>query len=34
LDIDSKEKVEVLKSSGAKGVMIGRSAINNPQIFN
>ncbi|MBU3906665.1 MAG: tRNA-dihydrouridine synthase family protein [Nanoarchaeota archaeon] len=33
-DIDSKEKVEILKSSGVKGVMIGRSAINNPQIFN
>jgi len=32
--IDSKEKVEILKSSGVKGVMIGRSAINNPQIFN
>jgi tRNA-dihydrouridine synthase B len=33
-DIDSKEKVEILKSSGVKGVMIGRGAINNPQIFN
>jgi len=33
-DIDSKEKVEILKSYGVKGVMIGRSAINNPQIFN
>jgi tRNA-dihydrouridine synthase len=32
-DIDSKEKVEILKSYGVKGVMIGRSAINNPQIF-
>ncbi|MDP1728971.1 MAG: tRNA-dihydrouridine synthase family protein [archaeon] len=33
-DIDSKEKVEILKSFGVGGVMIGRSAINNPQIFN
>ena len=33
-DIDSKEKVETLKSYGVKGVMIGRAAINNPQIFN
>lgn len=33
-DIDSKEKVEILKLYGVKGVMIGRSAINNPQIFN
>jgi len=33
-DIDSKEKVEILKSYGVKGVMIGRAAINNPQIFN
>lgn len=32
-DIDSREKVEILKSSGVKGVMIGRPAINNPQIF-
>jgi len=33
-DIDSKEKVELLKSYGVKGVMIGRAAVNNPQIFN
>ncbi len=33
-DIDSKGKVELLKSFGVKGVMIGRPAINNPQIFN
>jgi tRNA-dihydrouridine synthase B len=33
-DIDSLEKVEILKSYGVKGVMIGRAAINNPQIFN
>jgi tRNA-dihydrouridine synthase B len=33
-DIDSTEKVEKLKSMGVKGIMIGRSAINNPQIFN
>ena len=33
-DIDSLEKVEKLKSAGVKGVMIGRRAIENPQIFN
>jgi tRNA-dihydrouridine synthase B len=33
-DIDTKEKVEYLKSLGINGVMIGRSAITNPQIFN
>ena len=33
-DIDSKEKVELLKSYGVKGVMIGRAAVKNPQIFN
>lgn len=32
-NIDSKEKVKILKSYGVKGVMIGRPAINNPQIF-
>ena len=32
-DIDSKEKVEFLRQSGVKGVMIGRTAVNNPQIF-
>jgi tRNA-dihydrouridine synthase B len=33
-DIDTKDKVEFLKSIGLNGVMIGRSAITNPQIFN
>jgi len=33
-DIDSREKVKMLKSYGVSGVMIGRGAINNPQIFN
>ena len=32
-DIDSKEKVAMLKSYGVSGVMIGRGAISNPQIF-
>jgi len=32
-DIDSKEKVELLKSYGVSGVMIGRAAVSNPQIF-
>ena len=33
-DIDSKEKVKLLRSFGVNGVMIGREAIKNPQIFN
>ncbi|VVB77871.1 tRNA-dihydrouridine synthase B [uncultured archaeon] len=32
-DIDSKEKVELLKSFGVSGVMIGRAAVVSPQIF-
>lgn len=32
-DIDSKEKVDMLKSFGVKGVMIGRAAVRNPSIF-
>ncbi len=33
-DIKNKEQIEYLKSIGVKGVMIGRSAIANPNIFN
>lgn len=33
-DIDTKEKIEYLKSIGIKGVMIGQGAINNPDVFN
>jgi tRNA-dihydrouridine synthase B len=33
-DIDSKEKIEMLKGMGVKGVMIGRYAVRNPAIFN
>lgn len=33
-DIDIKEKVEYLKKIGCKGVMIGRAAVSNPNIFN
>lgn len=32
-DVDSKEKVEKLKSIGVKGVMIGRAVVKNPAIF-
>jgi len=33
-NIDSREKVALLKSMGVKGVMIGRSGVKNPSIFN
>jgi len=33
-DITTKEQVELLKSTGVKGVMIGRAAVVNPSIFN
>jgi len=33
-DIDSKEKVESLRTMGVAGVMIGRAAVKNPAIFN
>jgi|FLOH01.1.fsa_nt_gi tRNA-dihydrouridine synthase B len=33
-DIDTKEKVQEVRDYGAQGVMIGRSAICNPSIFN
>jgi len=33
-DIDSKEKVERLRSTGVKGVMVGRASVKNPAIFN
>ena len=32
-DITTKEQVELLKSAGIKGVMIGRAAISDPSIF-
>ena len=33
-DIDSREKVQFLKSIGVSGVMIVRAAVRNPSIFN
>ena len=33
-DIKTKEQIEYLKSIGVKGAMIGREALDNPQIFN
>ena len=33
-DIKTKEQIEYLKSIGIKGAMIGREALDNPQIFN
>jgi tRNA-dihydrouridine synthase B len=33
-DIKGKSQIELLKSRGVKGVMIGRAAITNPQVFN
>ena len=33
-DIKTKEQIKYLKSIGVKGAMIGREALDNPQIFN
>jgi len=33
-DIETKEQIQYLKSIGIKGAMIGRAAVNNPDIFN
>ena len=33
-DIKTKDQIEYLKSIGVKGAMIGREALDNPQIFN
>ncbi len=33
-DIETKKQIQYLKSIGIKGAMIGRAALNNPDIFN